>query len=148
MSRFSKVDALRSLTKTLRLAVFTIPAVALLGLAFTTVDLEAAASPPPVTISLSRTLLFGTVAGDKNLAGTVTINAATGAKTTTGGGVQHGGNIPCSSLSDQRTEKFLRPGYVARGVRYRHRDVGRRNDDHAKFHVEPGGRRPATQQSG
>jgi len=37
-----------------------------------------------VTVSESRSLLFGKIAGDVNGAGTVTINPATGAKTVTG----------------------------------------------------------------
>ncbi len=43
-----------------------------------------AAAPVQVTVSEKRSLLFGTIAGDVNGPGTVTLNPVTGAKTVTG----------------------------------------------------------------
>jgi len=48
--------------------------------------------PPPVTVSVRRTLDFGSAASDISLPGTVVLNPVTGAKTVTGGAVDFGGH--------------------------------------------------------
>lgn len=46
---------------------------------------------PPITITLTQNLEFGTLAGDASASGTAVINATTGAKSVTGGVFDFGG---------------------------------------------------------
>ena len=53
----------------------------------------------PITISFAQNLEFGSLAGDASSAGTAVINAATGAKTVTGGAADFGGVSNAASFN-------------------------------------------------